>query len=334
MNNSRRAVIFVILAYSWWGLSAIFWRALDTVAPVDQLGFRVGFGALFLLVWSLARRNHPFAELTPRHMWFGALSAFLIAVNWAVFLWAIDNDQAVEAALGHFLMPLMSVALGVLALGERLSTNQRIALGLATIGLVWTFVVIGAVPWVALALGSSFALYGWARKVGPWNSVDGLTFEMSLVGPFVVGLVLWRAGGGTEVLGDGEVTTMALIVATGFVTIVPLLLFASAARTVSLTAVGLLQYINPTLQFLVGWQLFGEEVTAARLLGFAWIWLALVFVVRGELRASQERSATADRREQSHPNSDRPVAQGQHSATTQSQVRPRSEAAPLPLDPS
>ena len=331
MNDSRRAVIFVILAYSWWGLSAIFWRALDTVAPLDQLGFRVGFGALYLLVWAAVRRTRPFSQLTSRHIAFGALSAVLIATNWAVFLWAIDNDQAVEAALGYFLMPLMSVAIGVLALGERLSLNQRIALGLASVGLVWTFVVVGAVPWVALALGSSFAVYGWARKVGPWNSVDGLTFEMSLVGPIVVGLVLWRAGSGTDVVGDGEATTMLLIIATGLVTIVPLLLFASAARAVSLTAVGLLQYINPTLQFLVGWQLFGEEVSAARLLGFAWIWLALVFVVCGELGASHARAATADQDPQgrSHPISERPVAQGQDLPAP-----PRSEVAPLPPDPS
>jgi len=325
MNNSRRAIISVIFAYTWWGLSAIFWRALDTVAPLDQLGYRVGFGALFLLIWAAIVRTKPFAGLTARHVRFGVFAAVMIATNWAVFLWAIDNDQAVESALGYFLMPVMSVALGVLALGERPTSDQKIALGLATVGLIWTFIVIGSVPWVALALGSSFALYGWARKVGPWNTVDGLTFEMALVGPIVVGLLLWRAAGGSDIAGDGSPTTLLLIVATGLVTIVPLLLFASAARTVSLTAIGLLQYINPTLQFLVGWQLFGEDVPLGRLLGFAWIWVALGFVVRSELRAAKSRSSSA-RREQSRP-----------SSANRSEAPPTvtpSEVVPLPPDPS
>lgn len=304
MNNSRRSVLFVVIAYVWWGLSAIFWRALDSVAPLDQLAFRASFGALFLLVWAAFRRIHPFAGLTPRHVRFGVFSAVMIVANWAVFLWAVANDQAVEAALGYFLMPLMSVAIGVLALGERPTVDQRIALGLGTVGLIWTFVVIGSVPWLALAVGSTFAAYGWARKVGPWNSVEGLTLEMSLVAPIVVVVLLWRGVDGVSVAGDASIATLVLIVATGVITIVPLLLFASATRHVSLTAIGLLQYINPTLQFLVGWQLFGEPVPFGRLLGFAWIWAALVFVVRSELRAVRTRRATADPREQSHPSSE------------------------------
>lgn len=304
MNESRRAVAFVVVAYMWWGLSAIFWRALDTVDPIDQLAYRVGFGALFLSAWAVLGRTRPFAGLTTRHVTFGVLAAVLIATNWAVFLWAIDNDQAVEAALGYFLMPLMSVALGVFALSERLTNDQKIALALASVGLVWTFAVVGTVPWVALALGSSFALYGWARKVGPWGTVDGLTFEMWLVVPFVAATLLWRVGDGAEVTGDGSVSTLLLIVATGIVTIVPLLLFASAARQVSLTAIGLLQYINPTFQFLVGWQLFGEEVTSGRFIGFAWIWAALVFVVRSELRAARTRATAVGPPGRSRPSSE------------------------------
>ena len=301
VTNSRRAVISVVIAYTWWGLSAIFWRALESVAPLDQLGFRVGFGALFLLMWAAAQRTVPISGLTASHIGYGVFSAIMIATNWAVFLWAIANDQAVEAALGYFLMPLFSVALGVVLLGERPTMDQIVALGLGTVGLVWTLVVLGSVPWVALVLGATFAAYGWARKVGPWESVDGLTFEMLLVAPIVVGIVLWRAGTGVDVSGDGTLVTFVLIVVTGLVTIVPLLLFASAARQVSLTAIGLLQYINPTLQFLVGWQLFGEDVSAGRLLGFAWIWVALGFVVRSELRAARARAATAARQERSHP---------------------------------
>ena len=325
--NSRRAVASVCVAYIWWGLSAIFWRALDTVAPIDQLGYRVGFGALFLLIWATVKRTRPFTGLTPRHLKFGVFSAAMIATNWSVFLWAIDNDQAVEAALGYFLMPLISVAIGVLALGERLTTDQKVALGLGSVGLVWTFVVIGTIPWVALALGVTFALYGWGRKVGPWNTVDGLTFETSLVTPVVVGIVAWRGVGGEEIMGDGSLTTLLLIVAAGLITIIPLLLFASAARQVSLTVIGLLQYINPSLQFLVGWQLFGEAVPMGRFLGFLWIWVALGFVIRSEVRAARQRSATGDPRGRNHPNSE---SQESHRVST----TPRSEAAPSQPDRS
>ena len=316
----------VVIAYMWWGLSALFWRELGSVAPLDQLGFRVGFGAFFLLLWAALNRIAPVSGVTSRHIGYGVFSALMIATNWAVFLWAIANGQAVEAALGYFLMPLFSVALGVVLLGERPTTDQKIALGLGTIGLVWTLAVLGSIPWVALALGGTFAAYGWARKVGPWEAVNGLTFETMLVAPIVVGIVLWRAGTGVEVTGDGELLTMVLIVTTGLITIVPLLLFASAARQVPLTTVGLLQYINPTLQFLVGWQIFGEDVPAGRLIGFAWIWVALGFVVRSELRAAKARSASADPPERSHPNSDLDPAPQPQAI--------RSEVAPLPPDPS
>lgn len=287
MTSPRRATILVACAYVWWGLSAIFWRELGSVVPSNQLSFRVCFGFFYLaLVWFVRRRN-PFRGVTQRHVVYGVGAAVTIGLNWVVFLWAVDNDQAVEAALGYFLMPLFAVALGVGLLGERPRPLQIAALVLATIGIIWTFVVLGTVPWVALTLGASFAIYGWARKSGPWNAVDGLTFETGLLAPAAL---LWlgsRAASGSNITGDGDLSTYILIVFTGVVTVVPLLLFAAAARRVSLTTVGLLQYINPTLQFLVGWQIFGESVARGRLLGFAWIWAALLLVVLDELRSKR-----------------------------------------------
>ncbi len=288
--TERRALLLVTAAYVWWGCSAIFWRALDSVAPIDQLSFRVALGLLYLAAYAIIVRRNPLTGLTAAHWKYGALAAALIALNWGVFLWAVANDQAVEAALGYFLMPLFAVALGVFALGERLTADQKIAFGLAAVGMVWTFAVVGSSPWVSLALGMSFAVYGWARKVGPWNAVDGLTFEMAIVAPVLLVVLGARTMDGVDVVGDGAVLTITLILATGAVTVIPLLLFAAATKRASLTAVGLLQYINPTLQFLVGWQLFGESVSSGRLLGFAWIWAALAFVVRSELRSNAEGS--------------------------------------------
>lgn len=297
MTPTRRATVLVCLAYTWWGCSAIFWRELGSVAPVDQLSFRVITGFAYLaLVW-VGRRHNPMVALTREHFVYGFAACGLIAANWIVFLWAVDNGRAVEAALGYFLMPLFAVALGVGLLGERLRVLQRVALGLAVVGIVWTLVAVGSVPWVSLILGATFALYGWTRKQGPWNAVDGLTFETMVLVPFLLPLLIWRGVGEAAVAGDGNVSTFLLIAATGLVTVVPLLLFASAARQVSLTVVGLLQYINPTLQFLVGWQLFGESVGTARLLGFGWIWAALGLVVVDEVTSKRPVDGRAPSRQ-------------------------------------
>lgn len=286
MSSSRRATGLVSVAYTWWGLSALYWRELASVAPIDQLAFRVSIAAAFLLaIWALWRRN-PFRSIGVRHFVFGTIAALSISTNWAVFLWAVANEQAVEAALGYFLMPLFSVAIGVGALGERLRPLQMAALALASVGIVWSFVVVGSIPWVALVLGATFAIYGLVRKVGPWDAVDGLTFETTLLAPIGL-IVLIARSGGSDITGDGEPVTLLLIALAGLVTVVPLLLFASAVKQVSLSTVGLLQYINPTLQFLVGWYVFGEAVSAGRLFGFLWIWVALALVVFDELRSKR-----------------------------------------------
>ena len=288
VTSTKRAVLLVCLAYCWWGMSALFWREFASLAPVDQLSFRVSGGFAYLsLVWMFRKRN-PFRSLTAAHWRFGLFAAANIGINWVVFLWAISNERAVEASLGYFLMPLFAVGLGVVLLGERPRQLQKIALGFAVVGIIWTFAALGSVPWVSLSLGSSFALYGWARKKGPWQAVDGLTFETMLLAPFLLVVLGWRGFSGINIIGDaadGSLWVMALIPLSGLVTIVPLLLFAYSAKHVSLTVIGLLQYINPTLQFLVGWRIFGEEVSRGRFIAFAWIWLALVLVVVDELRS-------------------------------------------------
>jgi chloramphenicol-sensitive protein RarD len=287
MTSAGRATVLVCFAYTWWGISPVFWRELGSVAALDQLSFRVILAFVCLsLIW-LARRHNPMTGLTRRHLVFGVFSALMISSNWAVFLWAVHNERAVEAALGYFIMPLFSVALGVGLLGERLRLLQVVALVLAIIGIVWTFVVLRTVPWVGLAIGSSFALYGWARKEGPWHALDGLTFETMLLSPVLVVVLAARGSSGVDLGGDGEPRTIALLAITGLVTVVPLVAFASAVRQASLVAIGLLQYINPALQFLVGWRIFDEPVSHGRLWGFAWIWAALALVVVDEIRSKR-----------------------------------------------
>ncbi len=288
MSPSRKATLLVAAAYCWWGFSPVFWRELDSVAPLDQLSWRVALGLAYLAAVWIWRRSNPLGGLTRRHVTYGTFAALMIAANWGAFLWAVDNDQTNEAALGYFLMPLLAVALGVWLLGERLRPLQTVALVFGAIGMLWTLTVVGSVPWVACVLGVSFSLYGFAKKQGPWEVVDGLTFEMLVIAPvFILFLSVRGLGESHTIDGDGSLATIALIALTGLVTVVPLLLFAAAAKKVSLTVVGLLQYLNPVLQFLVGWQLFGEDVSPGRLFGFAWIWAALACVAADEVRSKR-----------------------------------------------
>ncbi len=300
MSPTKKATLLVVAAYSWWGFSPVFWRELDSVAPIDQLAWRVALGLGYLVAVWLWRRSNPLSELSRRHIMFGVLAAVMIASNWAAFLWAVDNDQTVEAALGYFLMPLLSVAIGVGWLGERLRPLQTGALVLGAVGMLWTLYIVGTIPWVACVLGVSFTTYGWAKKQGPWEAVEGLTFEMLVIAPLFIGLLFARGVGETHSInGDGSTSTLLLIALTGLVTVVPLVLFAAAAKKVSLTVIGLMQYINPVMQFLIGWQLFGENVSTGRLLGFGWIWAALVLVATDEVRSKRPVNGTQSRRRES-----------------------------------
>lgn len=279
----RRPSFLVILAYLWWGVSAIFWTELASVPAVHQLGWRITMGIAVLgLLW-LIRRQFPFRNLSRRHVLYGVAGSIMISTNWAVFLWALANERAVEASLGYFLMPLFSVALGVVVLGESLRNLQRIAIVLATIGIGWILIRQGGLPWVALILGVSFALYGLVRKQGPWGAIDGLTVEMGIVAPVAIASLIVASQQAEAVSGDGTLWTWFLILCTGVATVVPLVLFASAAREVSLTVVGLLAYLNPISQFLVGWLYLGESIGTDRLVGFLFTWAALMLVVLDEL---------------------------------------------------
>lgn len=302
MSNDRSAVALVSMAYMWWGSSAIFWNELSSISPADQLGFRVVTAFAYLVIGvgflrtRLAKKGieaslfNPGAlrsHLTRSHLGYGVGGAVMITANWALFLWAVSNGQAVEAALGYFLMPLFSVALGIGMLGERLRRLQIIALLLSAVGITWTVVVVGSLPVIAILVGLTFAIYGFLRKQGPWDAVSGLTFETAVLAPLFGLTLIVRGVNGTSLFGDGSPATLILLAFTGFVTVVPLLAFGSASRRVPLTVIGLLQYINPTLQFLVGWQVLGESVSNNRLIGFVWIWIALALVVYDELSSQR-----------------------------------------------
>ena len=202
-------------------------------------------------------------------------SALLLSANWITYIWAVSNGHVVEASLGYFITPLVNVGLGFGLLGERPRRAQWIALAIATLGVLWLTVSAGRLPWLGLAIGIAFGAYGLVRKVAPLGALEGMTLETLILAPLAIGAMAWWWGGSATSFPAPDAATNAWLVGLGPATTVPLLLFALAARKLSLTTLGLLQYLSPTIQFLLGIWLFREPFSATRLVGFALIWGAL-----------------------------------------------------------
>lgn len=279
-------------AYGIWGLAPLFWKLLDI--PVLQITlWRLAQSAVLVLAFLWWRRR-----VSPRALLDGGrvsllhlVSGILLTTNWFIYVYAVGTDRVVEASLGYFVNPLMSVALGVVLLGERLMPFQKVAVALASVGVVVLSSEAG-VPWISLALASSFALYGLIRKRSPRGSLDGLGTELCWIGlPAGAALLVLAGQGGLE-FGDAvSATTVPFI---GAFTAAPLLLFAAAARRLDLSMVGLMQYLTPTSQFLLGYLVFDEVVTTTRWIGSALIWAALVSLAVSTVRM-RRRAALARR---------------------------------------
>jgi chloramphenicol-sensitive protein RarD len=272
-------VWYGIAAYSIWGLLTLYWRLFPHVPAIQVLGHRIVWAfvvlaAIIALSWS--RRRHVVRLLTPRSVGLYAIAGALISVNWFLFLFAVNNGQVVASSLGYFITPLVNVLLGVIVLHERLRPMQWIAVALAFMGVAWLTAAYGGLPWIALALAASFGGYGLVKKQAPLPSLEGLAIETAvLVVPAAIYLVTLHRNGTGAFLTAGTLTDV-LLVAAGGITIVPLLLFASAVRRVPLSVIGILQYISPTIQFLLGVFVVREPFTKTQLSGFILVWLGLV----------------------------------------------------------
>ncbi len=279
MNSSySKGVLSAALAYACWGLFPLFFKLLGHVSPAEVVAHRTVWSLLFvLLVLAVMKRFAWMRDLLgkPRVLAAFALSALLLACNWLVYVWAVQNDHVLDASLGYFINPLVNVALGFLVLHERPRKLQWLAVGLAAAGVLWLTLQAGRLPWVALVLAFSFGFYGLLRKIAPLGALEGLTLETLILTPVAIAALAWWSwqGHGALVAGDGA--TLALLLLAGPLTAVTLLLFASGARRIPMTTLGLLQYIAPTLQFGLGVWIFHEPFQPARLIGFALIWLAL-----------------------------------------------------------
>jgi len=275
--TDRGGVALGAAAYLLWGLFPAFFHLLGSTSPVEVLAHRVLWTlVLMAVILSVVRGWGAFRSL-PLRVWamVGAAAA-LIAVNWGLFIYATAIDHVVEVALGYYIGPLVSVLLGVLVLRERLRALQWAAVGIAAGAVLLIAAGDGRVPWIGLGLAVSFATYGLIKKTVPLPAAASLTAEGLVLAPLAVAYLVALQVTATGTLTGHGAGHVALLVATGPVTAVPLLLFGAAARRIPLTTLGTLQYLAPTLQFLLGVAVYGEEMPAERWIGFGLVWVALV----------------------------------------------------------
>jgi chloramphenicol-sensitive protein RarD len=288
----RLGLITGVAAYTFWGLFPLYLKLLSEVAPLEILSHRifwsVPFGAVLILLRKQWREVLT-ALKTPRVVMLLAVAAVAIACNWLIYVWAVINDRILEASLGYYINPLMYVAAGVFILGERLRPAQVFALGLAAAGvLVMTFGA-GTFPWVSIVLALLFTLYGYIRKTTPVGAMPGLFIETSLLAPLAAIYVFTLMRAGEAAFQAQSFGMDVILMLAGPVTVIPLVLFALAARRLTLTTLGFLQYIGPTLQFVLGLY-YGEAFTLYHAICFGLIWTGLaVFSFDAVQTGRQER---------------------------------------------
>ncbi len=288
-NDTRDGLIAAFIAYLMWGVLPVYFKVVDDVAALEMLVHRiiwaVPFGALIIFVrrqWPEVRR----ALADARVFGFLALAAVLIAGNWFVYIFAVQNDQIYQASLGYYINPLLFTVVGVFVLGEKLRKFQVAAVLLAAAGVLVLTFSGGQFPAIALFLGTSFTIYGVIRKWVVVGGMPGLFIETLVLFPLSAAYLLWMMSSGVSAFASGDPSMVGLLLLAGPVTVLPLLCFALAARRLNLSTVGFMQFIAPTLQFIIG-VLYGEELTTAHAVCFSLIWLAVGLFSWDAWRASR-----------------------------------------------
>jgi len=288
---TREGITAALAAYLMWGFMPIFFKLVESVEPMEILAHRVlwavPFGALILL----ARRQWPEVKraFTHRSMlgWL-SVSTLFIAINWFVFIWAIQDERIFEASLGYYINPLVNMLAGVLLFHERLRRFQLVAVALAAVGVLILTVSLGVVPWVALILALSFSIYSVVRKRVVIGGMPGLFVETTILLPFAVAWLVYLSATSGMAFAHGDPALSFWLLMAGPLTALPLLFFALAARRLALTTIGFMQFLAPTLQFATG-VYYGETLTTAHLICFGFIWSAVAFFVLDALITAKKK---------------------------------------------
>ena len=301
-DRHRSGLWVAAASFVLWGLMPLYWHLLKAVPSLQIVAHRIVWSALMVVAWLLWTQGRGWLRIAlarPRAAWMLALSGVLIGCNWGLYIWAVNAGHVVETSLGYFINPLLNVVIGVLFLRERLNPWQWLSVAIATTGVVWLTFNYGSFPWIALSLALSFGLYGLLRKLVAIDAVAGLGVESVYLLLPALALLFWgetHGSGGflplNGVAGWG-IGIGVLLVVSGALTALPLIGFAYAVRRVPLSVVGLMQYIAPTLQFLLGVLVFHEAFDRDRAIGFGFIWVALAIYASDGLWRSRRQSALA-----------------------------------------
>jgi len=279
LSARTRGPLTAALAYILWGLFPLFLKQLASVNALEVVAHRSFWSLVFMLGLLLLLKRFawlPQALRQPRVVAVFIASALLLSINWLVYVWAVSQGRVIETSLGYFINPLVNVVLGYLVLHERPRPLQWAAIGLAATGVLWLTVAAGSLPWIALTLAASFGLYGLLRKTAPLGAMEGLTLETLVMAPLTLALLGWFLSRGDGAFASGDTAITVWLVLAGPFTAIPLLLFAAGPRQVTLATLGLLQYLGPTIAFLLGVFVFHEPFDPSRGIGFGLIWAALL----------------------------------------------------------
>jgi chloramphenicol-sensitive protein RarD len=287
-----RPLWYAVIAYLLWGFFPLYWGLVRHVPTGQAMGHRIVWSAVLLAAVVLGSgRRRALSTVTGRVVTMYATAAVLVGVNWTIYIWAVNAGFVVETSLGYFILPLINVLLGVVVLRERLRRLQWVAVAIAAAGVAHLTRTYGAPPWIALGLAVTFGIYGLIKKQAPLPALEGLFLETIILAPVaLLYLIVEQRSGSGMFLRTGAATDL-LLIGTGLLTIVPLALFAAAVQRAPLSIVGILQYISPTIQFLIGILVFREAFSTAQFIGFAIVWCAIVLFAIDGLRARRQTLA-------------------------------------------
>jgi len=289
-EQARSGALAAALCYVLWGLVPLYWKQLAAINSLELIAHRHVWS--WVLLAGLIGAQGGFATVTaalrtPRSIGTHLLSATLLTANWLVYVWGVNTGHVIETSLGYFLVPLVNVAAGRFVLHEHLRRIQWIAIAFAATGVAAMIAQLGRPPWIALFLAATWGGYSLMRKRSSLGALAGLTVETLLLAPLALGVLAWQHHTGAGALGHGDLRTHALVLSAGVITAIPLLLFAYGARRIRLSTLGLLQYIAPSVQLMLGIWVYHEPFSRARILGFAFIWAALALYTADNLLAQR-----------------------------------------------
>lgn len=296
MNNeqqTRRGILLALAAYTMWGIAPIYFKALANVPSSEIVANRVVWSFFFLAIilhftGGLSRLRHVFKD--KKRLLLLTFSAVVIGCNWLIYIWSVNNDHMLDASLGYFINPLLNVLLGMVFLGERFRLLQWVAVAFAFLGILIQIIALGSLPWIAIALASSFSCYGLLRKKINIDAGLGLFIETAVLLPVALLYLFFIADSSSSNMINNDITTNLLLIAAGVVTSLPLLCFTSAATKLRLSTLGFFQYIGPSFTFLLAVFLYNEPLTRDKVTAFAFIWIALGIFIFDAIRQRRKQA--------------------------------------------